>query len=92
MNIDETTSHVVWLALMGAVIGVGQLLLTKDALTPRIILGRAICSAALGVAASAALSLMPELPFEAQLGIGACLASLGTSFLEKIVQRYLGGS
>jgi hypothetical protein len=87
---DEATKGVLWLALLGSLVGLGQLLLTKDVLTVRIVIGRAICSGALGMAAAAAISFMPTLPFAAQLGIAAVLASLGTSALEKILQRITG--
>lgn len=87
---DDATKGVLWLALLGSLVGLGQLLLTKEVLTPRIIIGRAICSGALGMAAAALLSFMPLLPFAAQLGLAAVLASLGTSALEKILQRITG--
>ena len=89
---DDATKGVLWLAVLGATVGLGQLLLTKDVLTVRIIVGRAICSGALGMAAAAVISFMPLLPFAAQLGLAAVLASLGTSALERIVQRITGGN
>jgi membrane protein implicated in regulation of membrane protease activity len=89
---DEATKGVLWLAVLGSLVGLGQLLLTKDVLTPRIIAGRAICSGALGMAAAALISIMPTLSFAAQLGLAAVLASLGTSALERILQRITGGS
>ena len=91
MMLDDGTKGVLWLAALGALVGIGQLLLTKDTLTPRIVIGRAICSGALGVAAAAMLSFMPALPLAAQLGIAATFASLGTSALERVVQRLTGG-
>lgn len=89
---EEATKGVLWLACMGAGIGLGQLLASKEILTKRLMLGRAITSGALGASAAALLSFMPSLPFAAQLGIAATIASLGTSVLEKVVQRILGGS
>jgi membrane protein implicated in regulation of membrane protease activity len=89
---DEATKGVLWLAVLGSLVGLGQLLLTKDVLTPRIIVGRAICSGALGMAAAALISIMPTLSFAAQLGLAAVLASLGTSALERILQRITGGN
>lgn len=89
---DEATKGVLWLALLGTMVGIGQLLLTKDPLTLRIVIGRAICSGALGASAAAVIAFIPALPFAAQLGIAAVIASLGTSALEKIVQRIVGGN
>lgn len=89
---DEATKGVLWLALLGAGVGLGQLLASQETITTRLVFGRAISSGALGVAAAALLSVSPDLPFAAQLGIAATIASLGTSILEKFVQRILGGN
>lgn len=89
---DEATKGVLWLALMGAGIGLGQLLVSKETLTKRLVIGRAITSGALGMAAAAVLSFIPALPFAAQMGLAATFASLGTSVLEKLVQRIIGGN
>jgi hypothetical protein len=44
------------------------------------------------MAAAALISIMPTLSFAAQLGLAAVLASLGTSALERILQRITGGN
>ena len=88
---EDATKGVLWLAVLGSLVGLGQLLLSKDVLTPRIIVGRAICSGALGMAAAAIISFIPTASFAAQLGLAAVIASLGTSALERIVQRITGG-
>ena len=79
-------------AAVGILIGIGHLLASKEVLTPRIIVGRAISTGGLALGAGAALAWMPELPVVAQVGIAAALASLGTSGLERMFQRMLGGS
>ena len=89
---DEATKGVLWLALLGSMVGLGQLLLTKDPITTRVVIGRAICSGALGASAAAVITFIPTLPFAAQLGIAAAIASLGTSALEKLFQRITGGT
>lgn len=89
---DEATKGVVWLALLGSMVGLGQLLLTKDPITTRVVIGRAICSGALGASAAAVIAFIPTLPFAAQLGIAATIASLGTSALEKLFQKIVGGN
>jgi len=78
------------LAGAGVAVGIGQLLHSKEPLSWRIVLGRAMSSGGLGMAAGAALSWAPDLPFGAQLGIAAALASLGTSGLERIFSRVVG--
>lgn len=83
--------EIFWFAFVGAAISIGQLLASKETLTWRIVCGRAISSAGLGVASGAVLVWFPEMTFGGQLGIAAGLASLGTSGLEKVFQRFSGG-
>lgn len=78
------------LGLMGLMIGLGQLLASDDKLTVRIIFGRALSSAGLGASAAAVLTFIPDLSLPALCGIACAIASLGTSFLEKVIQRTLG--
>lgn len=89
---DDATKGALWLATLGAAVGLGQLLTSKEPLTIRLVAGRALVSGGLGMAAAAIIAIMPALPFAAQLGIAAMFASLGTSALEKFLNRVLGGS
>jgi hypothetical protein len=91
MNLDEASKNVLSLAAVGAVVGIGTLLASTEVLTWRVVVGRAISSGALGMSAAAILSFLPDLPFAAQLGLAAVLASLGTSALERLFQRVIGG-
>jgi hypothetical protein len=91
MNLDEASKNVLSLAVVGAVVGIGTLLASEEVSTWRVTIGRAISSGALGMSAAAILSFMPDLPFAAQLGVAAVLASLGTSALERLFQRIIGG-
>lgn len=91
MNLDETSKNALTLAMVGALVGIGTLLASTERLTWRVVIGRAISSGALGMSAAALLSFMPTLPFAAQLGLAAVLASLGTSALERLFQRVIGG-
>lgn len=73
----------------GLVAGLGSLLASQKTMTVRIVAGRALSSVTLGMAAASVLALIPSLLFEAQVGIACLAASLGTSGLERIVQKYL---
>ena len=77
------------LAGVGVLIAVGQILLSRDVITWRLVLGRCISTAGLAMCAGAALTVFPELSLVAQLGIAAMLASLGASALEVLVQLSL---
>lgn len=87
--INDSLQSVGWLAVMGGLVGLGQLLASKEKLTARIIVGRFLSSAGLGAAAALPLTVMPDMPFAAQLALAAGLASLGTSALERLVQKFL---
>ena len=87
---DLASSHpILTVATVGLLTGVGQLLASKEVLNWRIILGRALSSAALGVAALVPLAWLPDMPVEAVVGLAAMSASLGTSGLERLLQRFL---
>jgi len=77
------------LGLVGILVGIGQLLASQERLTMRIVIGRALSSAGLGASSAALLVWIPGLPIAAQLGVAALVASLGTSGLEKLIQRVL---
>lgn len=87
----EQLMHAWALAVVGLVVGIGQLLHSKEPLTLRIVVGRAMTSGGLGMAAGAALAWAPGIPFVAQMGIAAALSSLGTSGLERLFNRFIGG-
>lgn len=89
---SDTTKGVIGLSLMGAAVGVGHLLNSSETLTLRVVVGRAMTSGGLGMAAAAVLTWLPELSFYAQLGVAAAFASLGTSALERMIQRMTGGA
>lgn len=79
------------LASVGVAIGIGQLLASSEILTWRIIVGRALSTGGLGMAAGMVLVWVPELPLLGQMGIAAGAASLGTSGLERMFQRLVQG-
>lgn len=74
---------------VGVLIALGQILQTQDPITLRVALGRCITTGGIALVAGSALALFPELPFIAQVGIAAMLASLGNSGLEVMIQRIL---
>lgn len=86
----DALTHIGMLAMVGVIVGMGQLLASAEQLTTRIVVGRALSSAGMGAVAAAVLAWLPDLPVVAQFGLAAGLASLGTSALEKIVQRLVG--
>lgn len=86
----DAIGQAVLFALIGVLTGLGQLLASKERLTWRIIVGRCLSSAGIATAAGVILIAIPNLNPLAQIGLAAALASLGTSGLERLVQRLLG--
>ena len=78
-------------AVIGVAVGIGQLLASAEVLTPRIIVGRALSTGGLGMVAGLAVVWIPDVPLVAQIGLAAAIASLGTSGLERVFQRIIGG-
>ncbi|MFA6310588.1 MAG: hypothetical protein WCV99_15555 [Sterolibacterium sp.] len=76
--------------LIGVLTGLGQLMASKEVLTWRIVAGRCLSTAGIATAAGVVLVAFPSVPPIAQIGVAAALASLGTSGLERLVQRILG--
>ena len=74
-------------AAIGALIGIGQVLDSPDALSFRAVLGRALCVSGLAVGSFALLALVPDLPPKAQLGAAAFVASIGTDTAVRIVHQ-----
>ena len=83
------THPIIVLAGAGLVAGLGQLLASDEVLTARIVIGRALSSLALGVTAGTALTWMPDMPLTAMVGLACLIASLGTSGLERLLQKFL---
>lgn len=87
--IQEETKGLFSLAAIGALVGLGQLLASKEILTKRIVIGRMLSSAGLGASAAAIIAIIPGLSLAAQFGIAAAIASLGTSGLERLFQKWI---
>lgn len=85
---DQLASSILF-SLVGISIGIGQLMASNERITLRLLLGRALSTGGLAMAAGVALIWVPELPMVGQIGVAAGLASLGTSGLERTFQRAL---
>jgi hypothetical protein len=77
------------LAGVGALVTLGKLLESKEPLTWRLIIGRALVGGGLGASSSLLLLQFPDAPLIVLMGTACALASLGTSLVEAIVQKFL---
>lgn len=92
MNPQESPlGFIAILAAIGAAIGLGKLLDSQERITPRLVVGRAIVTAGIGAAAGAATLLFPSADPVVLYGLAAGIASLGTSGVEMLLRRKLGG-
>jgi len=87
----EQIGNAVLFSLVGISIGLGQLLASGEVLTARIIVGRALSTGGIAMAAGSVLVWVPDVPMLGQIGVAAALASLGTSGLERLFQRLISG-
>jgi hypothetical protein len=86
----EAIAQALLFGVIGVLTGLGQLMASKEALTWRIIVGRCLSTAGIATAAGVILLAFPGVSPLAQIGVAAALASLGTSGLERLIQRVLG--
>ena len=84
---QEQIKTVVYLAVIGAFIGLGKLLQTNQHLTWRLTLGRMMTGSAVSTIAGLALIHIPEMPFPAVMALGSALGILGAEFLEQWIKR-----
>lgn len=86
----EAVAQALLFCAIGVLTGLGQLMASKETLTWRIIVGRCLSTAGIATAAGVILLAFPGVSPLAQIGVAAALASLGTSGLERLIQRVLG--
>ena len=78
------------MSMIGIITSLGKLLASEEKLTCRIIIGRTLSSVGLAISSGAIMLWFTDPHPLALIGISAGVASLGTSFLEKIIQKKLG--
>jgi hypothetical protein len=78
--------------LFGAAIGFAQVLAKGKPFDWRLAVARSILNGALGVGSAFALVIFPTMSLPAVVGLACILASLGTSAIERLFQRVLGGT
>lgn len=84
------------LFVVAALAGLGQLIYSREPVTLRLAIGRAVSCGGMGVGAAALLLHDPETTLTALVGVAAVLGSLGTSVVENLIIRaacrwYRGG-
>ena len=78
------------MSMIGIITALGQLLASEEKLTCRIIIGRTLSSVGLAISSGAIMLWFTDPHPLALIGVSAGAASLGPSFLEKLIQKKLG--
>lgn len=86
MDKSETTMWTV--GIIGAVIGIGQLLASGDKITARYALGRSILSTGIALSSFSVLAWLPDASPPLLVGVSALMASLGSSGLTMLAHRF----
>lgn len=80
-----------WATILGALIGLGQILDSAERLSWRVLVGRALVSAGLATMSPLLLTWFPGMPRMAEFAFAAMFASIGTSGLQMLVRKVLTG-
>lgn len=75
------------LLLIGAVIGLGHLMVSNEPLTARLLMGRMILGAAVAPLAALPLLKFPGMPELVVIGLACALGILGSAFIEAAFKR-----
>nr|WP_244316896.1 phage holin family protein [Mixta theicola] len=75
------------LLLIGAVIGLGQLMVSNERITARLLVGRVILGSAVAPLAAIPLLKFPDMPELVVIGLACGLGILGSAFIEEGLRR-----
>ncbi len=78
------------MTVTGIMIGLGQILGSEPKLSVRLVIGRASTTTGLALIAGLGLHKFPDMDLLPLIGLSAAISSLGTSFLERLVQKFFG--
>lgn len=81
------TSLLAKLLLIGAVIGLGQLMVSNEQITTRLLIGRMILGSAVAPLAAIPLLKFPDMPELVVIGLACALGILGSAFIEAGLKR-----
>ncbi|NUX55908.1 holin [Paraburkholderia youngii] len=90
MQLNEHEKELVILFCLGAVIGLGKLMVGGEPMSLRLVVGRMIVGAGLSASAGAVLMVFQDMPPTALVGIASAIGILGQSVLEAAVQKFVG--
>lgn len=84
---QEHEKSILMIIIIGGLIGMSKLLVTKEPLSARLIIGRTILGAATSLIAGVVLLQMPNISPLALVGIASALGILGSTFIEEYLKK-----
>lgn len=87
---QDHEKSILYLMLIGGLIGMSKLLVSSEKLTIRVLIGRTILGSASSLIAGLVLLQIPEISPIALIAIASALGILGSTFIEEYLKRNVG--
>lgn len=84
---QEHEKSIVMIVVIGGLIGMSKLLVTKEPLSARLVIGRTILGSATSLIAGIVLLQMPDISPLALVGLASAIGILGSTFIEEYLKK-----
>lgn len=84
---QEHEKSILMIILIGGLIGMSRLLVSKEPLSVRLVIGRTILGSATSLIAGVVLLQMPDISPLALVGLASALGILGSTFIEEYLKK-----
>lgn len=84
---QEHEKSILMIVVIGGLIGMSKLLVTKEPLSVRLVIGRTILGSATSLIAGVILLQMPDISPLALVGVASALGILGSTFIEEYLKK-----
>ena len=84
---QEHEKSILMIILIGGLIGMSKLLVSKEPLSARLVIGRTILGSATSLIAGVVLLQMPDISPLALVGLASALGILGSTFIEEYLKK-----
>lgn len=84
---QEHEKSILMIILIGGLIGMSRLLVSKEPLSARLVIGRTILGSATSLIAGVVLLQIPDISPLALVGLASALGILGSTFIEEYLKK-----
>lgn len=84
---QEHEKSILMIIVIGGLIGMSRLLVSKEPLSARLVIGRTILGSATSLIAGVVLLQMPDISPLALVGLASALGILGSTFIEEYLKK-----